>query len=673
MSDNAALPVDQVICGDCLTVMKSWPAASVDAIVTDCPYGLRFMNKAWDHGVPGIPFWREALRVAKPGAMMLAFGGTRTYHRLACAIEDAGWQIRDCIMYIYGSGFPKSKNFGKDLANGAKQKAECDVRFVRGTYLSQAVYACKKCGQVLLSSLPEQGASELREARAESETARLKESSLERRGDIETGERQLPRCEVCEMSHGLLADGAEGWLHNGASVDNGKVPWEVAEKRGGCTSSKPRSVGQSLREFDAVQLEQGAQAFRGWGTALKPAYEPILVAMKPLDGTFAENALKWGVAGINVDESRVGIDGGTRKAGPPSYKPGHVLCGSLDGSLNGGGCEPTGKGHWPANLIHDGSDEVVREFPETTPSKPGLRRNQNTGWACTSPPTDIQVDYSDSGSAARFFKCCAYSRNELLLGRAKAILRAWNSELANTADNSSSLSGEHVASVLNRVVTVASRGVRQLSDVTGLSTSVTPIGLRQLCESVIVASLNIDGESSPVSFHIGTARSNGNPASPAEILLPTDTTTITTNPIGLDGSAVVVTLSTTNGNGVAGEGASASRLKYCAKASKAERNRGCEGLEAGFAPTMGDGIGAKEHNPEMATRKYNLHPTVKPLALMRYLVELISRPEHTVLDPFAGSGTTLLAAKQLGRKAIGIEIEQKYCDIAVERLARCLL
>lgn len=96
--------------GDCLDVMRAMPDASVDAVVTDPPYGLSFMGKAWDHGVPGVPFWTEALRVAKPGAHLLAFGGTRTFHRLAVAIEDAGWEVRDCLSWLYGSGFPKSHN-----------------------------------------------------------------------------------------------------------------------------------------------------------------------------------------------------------------------------------------------------------------------------------------------------------------------------------------------------------------------------------------------------------------------------------------------------------------------------------------------------------------------------------------------------------------------------------
>lgn len=97
---------------------------SIDTIITDPPYGLKFMGKEWDHGIPGVPFWSEMLRVAKPGAILLTFGGTRTYHRLACAIEDAGWQIRDCMMYIYGQGFPKSY----DISKGIQKSIEKQLR-----------------------------------------------------------------------------------------------------------------------------------------------------------------------------------------------------------------------------------------------------------------------------------------------------------------------------------------------------------------------------------------------------------------------------------------------------------------------------------------------------------------------------------------------------------------
>ncbi|KKK57516.1 hypothetical protein LCGC14_3053690 [marine sediment metagenome] len=113
-----------IFCGGNLEVIKSWPANCIDSICTDPPYGLEFMGKEWDRGLPGIRFWKEFLRITKPGGFLLCFGGTRTFHRLACAIEDAGWEIRDCMMWLYGSGFPKSHNISKalDKAKGAERK-----------------------------------------------------------------------------------------------------------------------------------------------------------------------------------------------------------------------------------------------------------------------------------------------------------------------------------------------------------------------------------------------------------------------------------------------------------------------------------------------------------------------------------------------------------------------
>ena len=208
-----------IVCGDNLDVMRGMDECSVDTIITDPPYGLKFMGKSWDHGVPGVPYWAECLRVAKPGAMLLAFGGTRTHHRLMCAIEDAGWEIRDCIMWVYGSGFPKSHAIGKaiDKAAGAER-------------------------EVVGSKVGLPGYSDTRESD--------------------------------ESGYG------GGWK----------------DPKAECAITAPAT--------DASKL------WHGWGTALKPAYEPIILAMKPLDGTFAQNALKWGVAGLWIDGGRVGLPEG---------------------------------------------------------------------------------------------------------------------------------------------------------------------------------------------------------------------------------------------------------------------------------------------------------------------------------------------------------------------------
>jgi site-specific DNA-methyltransferase (adenine-specific) len=247
--------------GDCRKVMATLDAESVDAIVSDPPYGLSFMGKGWDHGVPGVEFWTEAFRVAKPGAHLLAFGGTRTYHRLACAIEDAGWEIRDCVMWVYGSGFPKSHDVSKaiDKAAGAE-----------------------------------------REKRWKAVTAN---SSV---GTLEPG------------------------------------PWlDEARKNGGCFVDGDSPATDAARQW------------QGWGTALKPAWEPIIVARKPLVGTVAENVLTHGTGAINVDGCRVGVaDWGSR----PPRTPNAILGGGKGTNLTASEA-PDGLGRWPANLIHDGSEE----------------------------------------------------------------------------------------------------------------------------------------------------------------------------------------------------------------------------------------------------------------------------------------------------------------------------
>lgn len=320
--------INQIIHGDCFDVLKDIPDSSIDLILTDPPYGLKFMGKDWDHGVPGVQFWEQALRVAKPGAHLMVFGGTRTFHRLAVAIEDAGGEIRDTLMWVYGGGKPKSF------------------------------------------------------------------------------------------------------------------------------------------------------------TALKPAWEPIILARKPLVGTIAENVLKYGTGAINVDECRVGIN---QKDNIFQKNP-HTQNKGKDGnswfsSGSDGASYSIPEGRWPANLIHDGSDEVVGLFP-----------------------------YQKSGA-----------KKPHIIKRDKGV----------------------------------------------------------------------------VDFNRGLTQNTG--------YFPSS------------------------------EG-SAARFFYCAKASRKER---------------GDG---------------NTHPTVKPLALMKYLITLGLPPGGVVLDPFCGSGTTALACKELGRNYICIEKELEYYRIACNRL-----
>lgn len=405
--------------------MAKMESNSISGIVTDPPYGISFMNKEWDHGIPGIEYWRECLRICKPGAYILAFGGTRTYHRLACAIEDAGWEIRDCVSWLYGSGFPKSLNISKSIDKASGQ-------YVRGE-LNQ-------------------------------EASRLN--------------RQESSC----YSQGI------------GNVYNFESSSDLA------------------KQFD------------GYGTALKPAWEPILVCMKPCDGTFAQNAEKYGQAGINIDGCRIGTETTTThsRGSNTSFakRPGERLVEEGGRTTPQNRDEFVGKEHpgrWPANLVLD-------------------------------------------------------------------------EEAAGMLDDQSG------------TLKSGMPGIRRKKHADGVFPLVTCV--------------------------------NGEPE------------------FGF------------------GDSVGASRFFYCAKASSAERNRGCEELplkedSGAYGEFEGDGRGRQtEHKPSR-----NNHPTVKPIKLMEYLITLIAPPKDAIiLDPFMGSGTTILACQNLGINCVGIEMSADYCEIAKARV-----
>ena len=303
------MPAFELLQGDCLQQLTTLPAASVDAVVCDPPYGLRFMGKDWDHGVPGVAFWAAAMRVAKPGAHLLAFGGTRTFHRLAVAIEDAGWEIRDTVMWVYGSGYPKSHNVANSID--------------------------KMMGQ------PNRG-------------------------------RAIPTASKYQAS-------------------------DIDEKNK-LTSNKVDAY---------VSRTPESAEWEGWGTALKPAWEPILVCRKPLEGTVAANVLAHGTGGLNIDGCRVGTDGGTAKGSFPNEPSKSAYGDGLNGACD---ILDIGKGRWPANLIHDGSEKVLAGFPA---SKSTASVRHNGAFKSVANGAETAHDtfgHADSGSAARFFYCAKASK-----------------------------------------------------------------------------------------------------------------------------------------------------------------------------------------------------------------------------------------------------------------------
>jgi len=316
-------------------VLKRLPDNSVDSVVTDPPYELGFMGKKWDSsGIAyNVSVWEECLRVLKPGGHILAFGGSRTFHRMAVAIEDAGFEIRDSIAWMYGSGFPKSLDVSKaiDKAAGAERQ-------------------------------------------------------------------KVP---------------ATGGLANNKNLnDDG---WA--------------KIGQLNPMMDAAQpVTPEAQEWRGWGTALKPAFEPIVVGRKPFGKgvTVAANVLVWGVGGLNIDASRIA---GTWKTVPPSAKGGKSG-GIMGKAVPGKGGEAHAQGRWPANVILDeySAGLLDEQSGHTVSAAPllgaGYGEYKDTGknevfGGGLSSATPNQPPYNDSGGASRFFYCAKASkrdRNEGLEG-----------------------------------------------------------------------------------------------------------------------------------------------------------------------------------------------------------------------------------------------------------------
>lgn len=301
--------------GDCREILPQL-TERFDACITDPPYGLRFMGKQWDHGVPAKETWAEVLNVLKPGAHVMAFGGTRTNHRLACAIEDAGFEIRDMLMWLYGSGFPKSLDISKAIDKQAGAERE-----------------------VVSIGTP-----------------------------------------VKRMIPGADQNNTGSWIKDDS------------------------------REFvptETLPSTESAKLWDGYGTALKPAYEPIIIGMKPLDGTFAGNALKHGVAGLNIDGSRIDLDG-DYKCGANGRPSQTGLGDNYDPAKANQSSEI---GRWPSNVILD--EEVAQALDEMSEPLMHGAGSATDGKHC--PSEGIEGIFSswgdrrpnprrgDFGGASRFF------------------------------------------------------------------------------------------------------------------------------------------------------------------------------------------------------------------------------------------------------------------------------
>jgi hypothetical protein len=465
-----------------MKVLATMAENSVDACVTDPPYHLTsivkrfgnakaeneiyaqtsnsgymsrgFMGKQWDGGDIAfrVETWREVYRVLKPGAHLLAFGGTRTFHRMVCAIEDAGFEVRDTLSWNFGSGFPKSHNIGKKL-DDQKERCACppDLRNVRnglGTEESfsggaqQDMRPEMQCGDDISGEQGENTRStdslrDLREANLQS-TDKLEtkqecvlqlfvpqqdicrssstirkqrlgqeasgqgikgraQPCLEGRRDLSEATRKLREREIHSLPAASDFDGEAGRLRDGTPGSDGGLDWPPVNQNGVRPSSGSPTAEQCADQSGIMAMQPQPQERGAWphcercgkpivpdgfGTALKPAMELIVLARKPLsERTVAANVLRWGTGALNIDGCRIGTSDdvpsveATRQSDyPQSYKGDGPGWGRSRGGLVGDkvSWQPNG-GRWPANVIHDGSDEVVAAFPET---KSGSRNGE---------------------------------------------------------------------------------------------------------------------------------------------------------------------------------------------------------------------------------------------------------------------------------------------------------
>ena len=440
--------------GDNRDVLRDLPDDSIDSIVTDPPYALvsivkrfggtnakpandndvyarasaGFMGKKWDTGEVAFSevFWAECLRVLKPGGHVAAFSGTRTYHRMACAIEDAGFEIRDQLAWCYGAGFPKSHNVSKKL-NGARCAcAGCettesvlqhDVRSMRDSDVSAPEYVGEERGKVLQSVMQEQSAHiAVHGAESGQRLTAGEERCVEGRSNTKEEKRKLRVGSVRSLSTGPDIDVPQGRLCDGASSSDGEVCGQNQD--GVRASSGSQASEQSAHELRIVAGQPKSQDGGAWencgrcgkpiipegiGTALKPAWEPICLGRKPLIGTVAANVLEHGTGAINVDGCRVESEEVTGWGGKGAG--GNTWDETNNGLGKDGDARPV-QGRWPANIVHDGSEEVVAAFPTVGNSHPpanegSVRKNNILGE--DNNPRSFHAGFIDSGSAARFF------------------------------------------------------------------------------------------------------------------------------------------------------------------------------------------------------------------------------------------------------------------------------
>jgi DNA modification methylase len=521
--------------GDCFEVLQTLEPDSVDSCVTDPPYGLSFMGKHWDKGVPDADMWRQVFRVLKPGAHLLSFFGTRTYHRGVVAIEDAGFEIRDQIGWLYGSGFPKSLDIGKAIDKAAGAERE-----VVGT---------------------------------------------------------------------------------GRSGDNAGM------QDLGPSGIKGGEYGITAPATDA------AKQWDGWGTALKPCWESICLARKPLVGTVANNILTHGVGGLNIDACRV-------TTGQRPWENDQGLCDLC--------AEDAGKAPKPTTAETAGSTATAnaeQRISEKAKSTRAATSKTDTGCSDGTRAGDTSTSLSTDEPGNK--------QTALFQEATKSITST--TTRPTTESRTCSSCGRSITSPCTSASTT--HGSKSLQPVPGSSASAAPAGRWP-------GNLIHDGSDEVLAEFAKYGERHGGD----HVRNVSKEVHNRTNSMGKCSNDY-----TTGGYNDAG---TAARFFYTAKASKDDRNDGLHDYEHTNAADMvdrepgSDGMNSPRAGAGRTSGAKNHHPTVKPTSLMRYLVRLVTPKGGLVLDPFAGSGTTLIAAYREDCRAIGIELDPEYFKMANHRIDR---